>query len=84
MISNKIFESLSRDGLRKLNSSFKHFQNSSILYSTNTNLKATQTKNKTEKLDLINQKQTSRVINPLKHDDFFELNKLVKLEELFK
>lgn len=25
-----------------------------------------------------------KLINPLKHDDFFELNQTVKLEELFK
>jgi hypothetical protein len=79
MISNTIFESISRDGLRKLNGSFKYFKNSSFLYSTNANLKANETKK-----ELIKDDKKTSIINPLKHEDFFDLNKLVKLEELFK
>jgi hypothetical protein len=89
MISNKLFEVISKDGLRKLNTSFKYFQNSSFLYSTNTSLDTNETSNKsrinTIKVEPINQNETiKKVINPLKHEDFFELNNLVSLEELFK
>jgi len=84
MISNRLVQVISNDGFRKLNTSFRYFQNSSFLYSTNTNLDTNETNNKleinTEKIESINHK----VINPLKHQDFFDLNRLVTLEELFK
>lgn len=39
---------------------------------------------KTTKLNQKLVKNTGKIVNPLEHEDFFELNPLVKMEDMFK
>ena len=45
---------------------------------------ATQLKPTEQKSEAISLNQSKKVINPLKHEDFFQINDLVTLEDLFK
>lgn len=61
-----------------------------LLYKRALNTKAQSLPAETSKVnavkasDLTAQKNTKKVVNPLKHEDFFNVKQLVNLEELFK
>lgn len=66
----RLFTNLAKSSSSQLHTSIKSFQSTEQKLQTNpTNLARNAQK---------------KVINPLKHEDFFGVNELVKLEELFK